>query len=105
MKLPDFKKIISYFKHGGHEEKKAMLSRDWKIIVAAFVFILIAVFFVDGYVFWKYQMEPYKMIELGENKDEVINQNSLKKVLDKIERREKKFNENILAPDIADPSL
>ncbi len=105
MKLPDFKKIINYFKRNGLEEKRVMLSRDWKIIVVAFVFILIIVFFVDGYVFWKYQVEPYKMIELGENKDEVINKNSLKKVLDEIERREKKFNENILAPGIADPSL
>lgn len=99
MKLFNFKKAINYF------TREINVLKDWKLILGGFVFLLIIVFLIDGYTFWKYQKELSREVEKGEVKFVTINRTSLQKVIDELNIKERKFNENIIAPKINDPSL
>lgn len=98
MKLFNFKKTISYL------TEEINVPRDWKLILGGFVLLLIIVFSIDGYTFWKYQKELSRQVG-GEIKLMTINRTSLQNVIDGLNIKERKFNENIIAPKINDPSL
>jgi len=100
MKLFNFKKAISYF------TGEINILRDWKLMLGGFAFLLIIVFLIDGYTFWKYQKELFQEVERGKVKFVTINRTSLQKVIDELNMKERKFNEYLIAPpEIKDPSL
>jgi len=101
MKLFNFKKAISYF------TGEINAPRDWKFVLGGFILLLIIVFSIDGYTFWKYQKELSGQVEGGETKfvNITINKTSLQKVIDEINIKERKFNEYLISPPtIKDPS-
>jgi len=98
MKLFNFKKITNYF------TGEINVPRDWKLILGGFVLFLIIVFSIDGYTFWKYQKELSGQTE-GEVKFATVSRASLQKAIDELNIKERKFNENLIAPAINDPSL
>jgi hypothetical protein len=99
MKLFNFKKAISYF------TGEINVLRDWKLMLGGFILLLIIVFSIDGYTFWKYQKELSRQVESGEVKFVTINRTSLQKVIDGLNIKERKFNEYLISPpEIKDPS-
>jgi len=99
MKLFNFKKAISYF------TEEINVLRDWKLVMTGFIFLLIIVFSIDGYTSWKYRKELSQQVEGGEIKLVTIDRASLQRVIDGLNIKERKFNENLTAPTINDPSL
>jgi len=99
MKLFDLKKIASYF------TGEINVSRDWKLVLGWLVLLLIIVFSIDGYIFWKYQKELSRQVEGGEVKFVTIDRTSLQRAVDGLNIKERKFNENLTVPKINDPSL
>ncbi len=99
MKLFNFKKAISYF------TGEINVRRDWKFVLGGLALLLIIVFSIDGYTFWKYQKELSRQAEGGEVKFVTIDRTSLQKVIDGLNIKERKFNENLTVPKINDPSL
>lgn len=95
MNLEIFRKILDRFN----------VLRGWKLILCLFVFLLFIVLFVDGYVFWQYQRELSREVDVGEVEFLTIERDSLQKVLDEINIKERKFKENLVAPAIKDPAL
>lgn len=95
MNLEIFRKILDRFN----------VLRGWKLILCLFVFLLFIVLFVDGYVFWQYQRELSREVDVGEVEFLTIKRDSLQKVLDEINIKERKFKENLVAPAIKDPAL
>ncbi|MCX6731874.1 MAG: hypothetical protein NTX55_02720 [Candidatus Parcubacteria bacterium] len=98
MKLFNFKKLTGYF------AGEINVRRDWKLVLGGFVLFLIIIFSIDGYTSWKSQKELSGQVE-GEVKFETVSRASLQKVIDGLNIKERKFNENLTAPAINDPSL
>ncbi len=99
MKLFNFKKTISYF------TGEINVLRDWKLILGGFAFFLLIIFSIDGYTFWKYQRELSQQMVEEETKFMTVNRTTLQNVIDRLNIKERKFNENIIVPKINDPSL
>lgn len=105
MKIIDFKKIIGYFNTHGADSFEIDARRDWKIIIISFSFFLLAILFVDGYVFLKFSSVLEEKIETEDKKTITIDKASLDKVLENISEREKRFEESLQSVKIKDPSL
>lgn len=99
MKFIKFRKITNYF------EKDINVLKNWKIVLLWFAAILIIVLLIDNYLFWKYQREAFQPVDLGDTGFVTINRTSLQNVIDWLNIKEGKFNEDLNAPKIKDPSL
>jgi hypothetical protein len=100
MKFANILKFKNYFRG----EIKAF--RDWKIVLLGFVVLLVVVLSVDAYVFLKYQKElAQPAVSAGQVKFVTIDRTALQKAIDWLNIKEKKFNENLVAPKINDPSI
>lgn len=111
MKIVAFKKIIGYFNFHTDEGREIKVLRDWRIVLCGFVFILIIVFLLNGYIFRKYQgglpaqAGLSEEIKISQEKIITIDRIGLQKVSEEINRKESQFNENLAPPKIKDPSL
>ncbi len=88
MKIVDFKKIISYFNF--------QVDRDWKTVLLGFALLLIIVFLLNGYIFWKYQKELSAEIKIEEAKVITVDRNTLQKVIDEIDRKERQYKKPVI---------
>jgi hypothetical protein len=105
MKIVAFKKIIGYFNFHTDEGREIKVLRDWRIILCGFIFILIIVFSLNAYIFRKYEKGLSGEVKTKEEKAITIDRDSLQKVVEEIERKEQQYKENLVPPQIKDPSL
>ncbi len=105
MKIVAFKKIIGYFNFHTDEGREIKVLRDWRIVLCGFALILIIVFLFNGYIFRKYQGGLSEEIKASQEKSITIDRIGLQKVLEEINGKESRFNENLVPSQIKDPSL
>lgn len=106
----DFKKITRYFIYSDDRFASLKPWRDWKIMIAGLLIFLAAAIIVDGYVFWKFKSGSSFTTDdnlANEAKILILKKQSLERVIEELEEREKTFNEvfSTSTPLIKDPSL
>jgi hypothetical protein len=108
----DFKKIMVYFIYRNDRFATIRLWRDWRALVLVFSVLLIAVLFVNGYLFWKYKFGSFvvgsEVQTAGDERALILKKQSLERAVSDLEKKEKAFSEYLSStstPLIKDPSI
>jgi len=104
----DLNKIIGYFNYNREQGVSIKVLRDWGILLGCSVVLFVLFLVADGYVFWKYEKEMDKGLDLSSTQNAgatVINQELLENILSEMERKKQEFESNLSRPKITDPSL
>ncbi len=95
-----FRFLNCFSKEGGVD-----ILKEWKLIFGFFFFLLVGILVIDGYIFWKCQIELAKNLEAGPTQSLTIDKETLQEVMNLIKMKEAKFNQNLVPSSIKDPSL
>lgn len=100
-----FKEIFSYISIKEHSMEEIKAQRDWRLIIVAFVVLLIIISLLSFYIFLNQKSKVSSEIDLSNENVVTIDRALLNDVMAEINLREDKFIENLLSPKINDPSL
>lgn len=101
-----FKSVFGYFYPKSHGDCVIKLARDWNLILAFFMILLISVFFAGIVIFQNTKERIGAEIEAsGEAFSEIADKELIKDIVREINDRKSEFENDLTRPKIEDPSL